>query len=133
MLVGGVRMPRVEDSGGARFHIDGCYEKLLTHGSRWRRGPLLEQHLLDPRIELRDVSQADRDVCDWLRAERRWRAERDRAERLAAGEPFEVPRMYFGGHTIPRDDSWPAWLRPYSDVKQVRVYSDDTIEPAEYI
>jgi hypothetical protein len=120
---GTVRMPRVSGGGGARFHISGVYEKLMTSRSRYRRGPLL-----DPRLGVREMSQPERDVWEWLQAEGRWK---DAAARIAAGEPFEVPRMYFGGHRIPRQDSWPAWLRPHSDVRTVRVYADDTIEPVE--
>lgn len=119
-------MPRVSDSGGVRFRIPAVYEKLLTGGSRNRRR-------LDPRLELQgDLSQAERHVWDWLRAEPRWQAQQDLAERLAAGEPLEVPRWYFGGHSIPRDDSWPAWLRDnFGGVRSVRVFVDDTIEAVD--
>ena len=59
-------------------------------------------------------------------------AQQDLAERLAAGEPLEVPRWYFGGHSIPRDDSWPAWLRDhFGGVRSVRVFVDDTIEAVD--
>ena len=119
-------MPRINDSGGGRFHIPGCYEKLMTGGSRYRRGPLL-----DPRVGLRDMSQLERDVWDWLQAEAGWRLRQAVAARIAAGEPFEVPRIRFGGYSIPRQDSWPAWLRPGSDVRTVRVFADDTIAPAD--
>ncbi len=116
-------MPRVNDGGGnAGFHIDGVYEKLLTGRCRERRQ-------LDPRLELWDMSPLERDVWSWLRAERVWQAEGDLAERLAVGEPFELPRWYFGGRSIPRDDSWPVWLRPCSDVKTVRVFADDRVLP----
>jgi hypothetical protein len=115
-------MPRLSDGGGAPFRIPGCYEKLLAGGCRERRR-------LDPRLELVDMSQGEREVWDWLRAERVWQAQQDLAERLASGEPFELPRWYFGGHSIPRQDSWPAWLRPGSSVRSVRVFPDDTIEP----
>jgi hypothetical protein len=122
-------MPRVDHNGGARFQIAGCYEKLLLGQYRFRR-------MFDPRLYLyltdgKPLPPEDQAVWDWLRAERIWQAELDLGERIAAGEPFEVQRWYFGGHSIPRQDSWPAWLRPGSDVRTVRVFSDDTVAPAD--
>ena len=117
-------MPRVNDTAGGRFHIPGVYEKLATGTSRYRRGPLP-----DPRLRLQELSVEQTAVLDWLQAEACWRHQQRVAAQLAAGEPYEVPRMYFGGHSVPRDASWPAWLRPHSEVKRVRVYADDTIEP----
>ncbi|MGE2725168.1 hypothetical protein [Mycolicibacterium pulveris] len=65
----------------------------------------------------------------WLQAEARWRNQQKVASQMVAGEPHEVPPMYFGGHTIPRDASWSAWLRPHSGVKRVRVFADDRMVP----
>lgn len=108
-------MPRV--SGGAgRFRIPGVYEVLLDR---------LCVSGADPRL----VLFSDGEVRG-----RRPVAERVAAfeERLAAGEPLEVSRWYFGGRSIPREDSWPAWLRDhFGGVKTIRVNADDTVEPAE--
>lgn len=119
-------MPRVS-GGGGRFRIEGVYEKLLTGRSRERRR-------LDPRLNLLDFPAADanRDLLAWLRAESVWLAQQDIAAAIAAGEPLVVPRWYFGGHSIPREDSWPSWLRDhFGGVKSVRVNADDTIEPVD--
>jgi hypothetical protein len=36
----------------------------------------------------------------------------------------------FGGHNIPRDDGWPAWLLDHFEgARWVRVLCDDTIAP----
>jgi hypothetical protein len=51
---------------------------------------------------------------------------------IEAGVVFgdAVPRWKFGGHNIPRQDSWPVWLCDhFGGVRSVRVFSDDTIEP----
>jgi hypothetical protein len=114
----------VERAEGDR--IPGVYEKLLA--GRCMCGSPCRS---DPRLGLQDLTPELRTQWEWLKAQCLWEAEQDRAARLAAGAPFEVPRWYFGGHSIPRDDSWPAWLRsPYSNVKRVRVFPDDTIAPA---
>jgi hypothetical protein len=39
-----------------------------------------------------------------------------------------LPRSYVGGHNIPREDGWPAWLRD-RDVTTIRVYRDDRLQP----
>ena len=76
-----------------------------------------------------DLSELNGHCCEWLTARCTWEAQQDRAERLAAGEPLEVPRWYFGGRSIPRQDEWPAWLRDhFGGVRSVRVHADDTIE-----
>jgi hypothetical protein len=68
-------------------------------------------------------------IWAWLKAECQFEAMLDRSERLAAGEPYVVSRLCFGGRSIPREDGWPAWLRD-RDIKSVRVHADDTIEAA---
>jgi hypothetical protein len=118
-------MPRVSDSGGARFHVPGCYEQLLV--GRCRCGNPCRS---DPRLGLREMTAEQSALFDWFKAQCSWEAELDKAEQRATGEPFTVLRRRFGGHNVPREDRWPAWLRdPYSDVEKVRVYADDTIAP----
>ena len=112
-------MPRVSDSGGASFHIPGVYEKLL--GGRCRCGFHCRS---DPRLGLQGLTAEQRALFEWLTAQCAWEAQQDRAERLAVGEPFEVPRWYFGGRSIPRQDGWPAWLRDHFG----GVHADDTID-----
>jgi hypothetical protein len=133
-MLDGTVMPRVSDSGGARFRVPGCYEKLLAGGCRCFRDrvPCRSDIRLDPRIRssMADPLTEEIALFDWLRAQCAWEAGQDRAERLAAGEPFEVPRYRFGGHSIPRDDGWPAWLLDHFEgVRSVRVYADDTVAP----
>jgi hypothetical protein len=65
-----------------------------------------------------------------VKAQCQWEAELDKAERLATGEPFTVRRWKFGGHNIPREDGWPAWLRDHFEgVRWVLVFCDDTVAP----
>jgi hypothetical protein len=108
-------MPRAEGSAGVRFHIPGVYAALLRRecvtGVRARRGPL---------------------GAEWARKPLSQR-EADFEERLAAGEPLEVPRWYVGGRTVRMPDSAPQWLRlpgVCGGAHTVTVYSDDTVEPA---
>jgi hypothetical protein len=118
-------MPRVSDSGGTRFHIPGCYETLLE--GRCRCGNPCHS---DPRLGLQEMTAEQSALFDWFKAQCQWEAEQDKAERRATGEPFTVPRWKFGGHNIPREDGWPAWLRDHFEgVRSVRVFPDDTIEP----
>ncbi len=109
---------------GGRFRTPGVYEQLLA-------GRCRERARLDPRLWLGEHSPTEWALLRWLEAESQWQAEQDLAVMLAAGEPLEVPRWSFGGHSIPREGSWPAWLGPYSAVKSVRVHADDTIEPVD--
>lgn len=126
-------MPRV-NSGGGKFRLPGVYETLQTGLCGHVTGDWCG---LDPRSDPRfrsgtGPSSREMAVWKWLRAECSWKAEQDRAERLAAGEPLEVARSIFGGHSIPRQDSWPAWLRDhFGGVKTVRVHPDDTVEPTD--
>ena len=128
-------MPRASDSGGARLRIPGVYEKLLAGWCGHRIGDGQGWCGFDPRgnpafRSCPGPSEHDVAVWDWLQAECRWKSEMDRRARIAVGEPFLTDRRRFGGHSIPRQDGWPAWLRdPYSDVEKVRVFADDTIVP----
>lgn len=113
---------------GGRFRIPDVYGKLLAG---WCRERARLDPRLDPRLWLGEHSPTEWALLRWLDAESQWQAEQDLAVMFAAGEPLEVPRGTFGGHSIPREGSWPAWLGPYSAVKSVRVYADDTIEPVD--
>ena len=79
---------------------------------------------LRPSPGLQGLTAEQRALFEWLTAQCAWEAQQDRAERLAVGEPFEVPRWYFGGRSIPRQDGWPAWLRDHFG----GVHADDTID-----
>lgn len=118
-------MPRVDGGGGGRFHIDGVYEKLL-------RAQCAEAYEPDPRVLLFGDAAAT-EAYELAKAEGLRRAAVLFEERLEAGEPFGVSSLRFGGHSIPRRESWPAWLLPRSDVRSVRVYADDTVEAGEVV
>jgi hypothetical protein len=128
-------MPRVSDIGGARLHIDGVYALLMTGRCGHRIGDGGTGFCgFDPRGNpaFRSGSgPSDDDVAvwEWLQAECQWISDGDRQARIAAGEPYVTSRRSFGGHRIPREDGWPAWLRDRS-IDSVRVFSDDTVAPA---
>ena len=113
-------MPQQADdglvSGGGGYTVPGAYEKLLRHVCK-------AETQVDPRqwLYIDDPAELER-----LEAEAAQRCEELFAERLAAGQPLELPRYLIGGHNLPlpRDHELRA-----RDVKQVRVFSDDAVVP----
>jgi hypothetical protein len=118
-------MPRVNHLGGARFRIPGVYERLLV--GRCRCGAVCRS---DPRRWLADLTEAQMAALKLAEAQCQFEEMLDKNERLAEGKPYVVSRLCFGGHNIPRRDGWPAWLQD-RDIKSVRVFPDDTIEPVQ--
>jgi hypothetical protein len=110
-----------------RFPLPGVYQRCVV-GSCRCGNPCRS----DPRRWLEDLTEGQRAELELAKAQCQFEAMLDRNERLAAGEPYTVSRLCFGGHSIPREDSWPAWLRDHhGGVRSVRVFADDTIAPAE--
>jgi len=116
-------VPRVSGAAGVGFRVPGVYERFL-------RAVIRQRYQLDPRVRLADWSEADEALWSWLSAELDWRVDQEVKQRLADGSPFEVPRIWFGGRSLPRRRGWPEWLGPFSDVEWVRVHADDRVEPA---
>ena len=116
-------MPAQSDLPERSSRLPGVYEKLLAGACRCGFPCRSE-----PRLRLQQLSAEQQAMLGWFAAQCAWEAEQDRAERLAVGEPIVVPRWKFGGRSVPRDDSWPAWLRD-RDVKTIRVFSDDRVVP----
>jgi hypothetical protein len=113
--------------------IPGVYERLMTGWCGHRMGAGHGWCGFDPRGNpaFRSGSGPSEDdvaVWEWLQAECRWHSENDKQARISAGEPYVTSRRSFGGHSIPREDGWPAWIRD-RDIESVRVFPDDTIEP----
>ncbi len=129
LRLGGVVVPVQSErpASDGRVHIPGVYEVLMPG---YVRGELEGSVLPDPRLRLGATGDAVA-VWDWLKAEGEWRIDAVARERAEIGASYEVPRWLFGGHSVPCDDSWPAWLRDHQmGVRTVRVCADDTVLPA---
>jgi len=108
--------------------VAGVYEKLLGKQCG-------EHRRLDPRLELRDgtpLSPRLRECGTGFGLSNSGR--RSRTSRNVS-QPACRSRCrggISGEHPIPRDDSWPAWLRDhFGGVITLRILVDDTIEPVE--
>jgi hypothetical protein len=122
-------MPRASDSGvGARFHLPDVYRKLLKAKCEFQTQPGPRGLLVDDdwREAYEEFEQAK---AQGLRT-----AAALYEERLAAGEPFTVASWSVGAHGSLVAAGAPVWLTTpaiYGGAHTVRVFSDDTIEPAE--
>lgn len=105
------------------FKIEGVYEGVIAGFCRRRCQPFCHR---DPRFRLQELSDEKQAIWDWLQAECSWESGLDRAERLAAGEPFEVPRYMVGGNRYPLERDHPLRSR---SVKKLHVFSDDSVQP----
>jgi hypothetical protein len=108
-----------------RFSMPDVYQRFLV-GSCRCGNPCRS----DPRRWLADLTEEQRAELEIAKAQCQFEAMLDRNTRLTAGEPYTVDRRCFGGRSAPREDGWPAWLRDLG-VRSVRVFADDTIEPAD--
>jgi hypothetical protein len=81
------------------------------------------------------LTAEQRALWEWLKAQCAWEAAQDRAERLAAGEPFTVASWQVGTHRSRVRAGAPDWLLTPAisgGASSVWVYPDDTISPAEF-
>jgi hypothetical protein len=131
VLVGTVLVPNpVGGTQPQTFTITGVYEGLLEDRCGHVIGDGHGWCGLDPRgnPEFRSgggPSDDDVAVWSWLEAECGWLAEQDKAERLKAGEPFEVRRYMIGGNHFPLPRDHPLRAR---DVKRI-LFADDMVQP----
>jgi hypothetical protein len=122
-------MPRVNDGGGGgRFHVPGVCERLLLKDCEQVYEP-------NPCRVLVDDWRKANDEYEKLKAEGLRQAGVLFEERMKAGEPIVVAGWRVGTHKALVEAGAPEWLmRPaiYGGASVVRVYVDDTLEPAEF-
>ena len=87
-------MPQVDGGQGVGFKLGGVYAILLRAECKQLTAPDARLFFTDP------------DGLERLKADAAQRAELMFGERLEAGEPIVLPRLKFGGRSIPRRDDW---------------------------
>jgi hypothetical protein len=117
-------MPWVSESvgaGGRRYRLPGVYQRLLREKCAFETEP-------DPR-QMRGWTRDDQDRVYAVAASR---AEAMFEELLQGGEPFTVAAWWVHGRAAAAAPDWLTKPAICGGAVTVRVYGDDTIEPAAF-